>query len=87
MYVGYKLLDLGKYACRQKVNFFQCFIKLSVLTRKFPHLYYTAQNTEILRNFMECEFCGNAQFPYCFWRLSRNSVETVRFHLISAPGN
>ena len=47
----------------------------------------TAQNTEISSNFLMWKFYWNAQFPYGFGWLVRNSVETVHFHIISTPEN
>ena len=33
------------------------------------------------------KFYGNAQFPQCFWQITRNSAETVRFQNISTSKN
>ena len=42
----------------------------------------TAQNIEILRNFLVWKFCEIAQFPQSFGRFARNSAETAPFHRI-----
>ena len=47
----------------------------------------TAKNTVILSNFLVLKFCGKAQFPHSFGRITRNYAQTVPFHKISTPGN
>ena len=41
----------------------------------------------ISSNFLMWKFYWNAQFPYGFGWIVRNSVETVHFHIISTPEN
>ena len=41
---------------------------------------YTAKNTVISPNFLVWKFCGKAQFPHSFGRVTRNYGETVHSH-------
>ena len=47
----------------------------------------TAKNTVILLDFLVWKFCGKAQFPHSFGRITRNNAETVSFRKISTPRN
>ena len=47
----------------------------------------TEKNTVILLDFLVWKFCGKAQFPHSFGRITRNSAETVPFRKISTPRN
>ena len=48
---------------------------------------YTAKNTVISTNFLVWKFCGKAQFPHSFGRISLKYAEIVPFHKYSTPGN
>ena len=48
---------------------------------------FTTQNAVISPNFLVWKFCGKAQFPHSFGRVTRKYAETVPFHKISAPEN
>ena len=50
------------------------------------HLF-TVKNTVISPNFLMRKFCGKAQFPHSFGKITRNYAETVPFHKTSTPGN
>ena len=52
-----------------------------------PGTSSATQNTAILPNFLVFKFCGNVQFWQNFQWFAQKSVETVRFHRISTPGN
>ena len=45
------------------------------------------EKTVISPDFVMWKFCGKAQLPHSFGRITRNYVETVPFHKISTPGN
>ena len=44
---------------------------------------YTLKNTVISPSFLVWKFCGKAQFPHSFERITEN----LPFHKISKPGN
>ena len=48
---------------------------------------FTAKFNVISPSFLVWKFCGKAQFPHSFGRITRNYSETVPFHKISTPGN
>ena len=54
---------------------------------KIPCKIDTAKSTIISPNFLLWKFCGSAQFPQSFWRITRNYEETVPFRKISIPEN
>ena len=64
---------------------------LEFVKRKLRKIYFdrqkifNAKNTKLSPNFLEWEYCGKAQFPHSFGRITRNYAETVLFHKISAP--
>ena len=47
----------------------------------------TAKNTVISPKFLVWKFCGKAQFPHSFRRITRNYAETMLFHKISTTEN
>ena len=47
----------------------------------------TAKNTVISPNSLVWQFCGKAQFPHSFGRITRNYAEIVPFRKISTPEN
>ena len=50
------------------------------------NVLFIAWNTVISPNFLVWKFCGEAQFPHSFERITRNYAETVSFHKIPILG-